>query len=139
MDDILKAFKDLFGDGCSVAISTTKQGKTLSEFTYNETTYQVTSAKLSDENYANLKRLLKGLPEIVYPAANELEPEQARYLAEALMSIQIEKTVKVNGHEKNWVTFSPITQIIGNHEKLNIVYYDDEAKAVLYRALGLSH
>jgi len=139
MRDILDAFQELFGDDCYVSITTTKQGKILSEFKFSNVSYKVTSAKFSDDDHAILKRLLTGLPETLYPADQKLEPDHTKSLAEALMSIQIERTEKIKGRTKNWMTFSPITQITGNHNELKVVYYSDEAKAVLYRIMGLSH
>lgn len=139
MDNFLKSFQESLGDGHSVSFYRPKNCETIAEFEVNGASYKVTSAKLSDSEFADLKKLLNGFPETVHPTALGIDKEKARFFAEALMSFQIEKTVKSKGRTQNWETFSPITQVLGNHNGFKLVYGSEEAKGLLNRAMGLSH
>lgn len=118
-----------------VIVDSATSDHTLGEFCMNGMYYKILSMKLSNEEYKNLRLLLRNFPSVINFV--ELQKERARFYFDAIKSLLIYKSVDDTDQEDYFEFFPAVYSTRGNLSEVQLTYGVAEAKLVLQRLFDL--
>lgn len=118
-----------------VMVDSTTSDHTLGEFSMNGMYFKVLSMKLSDEEYKNLRLLLRNFPSVINFV--ESQKEQARFYFDAIKSLLIYKSIDDIDQEDNFEFFPAVYSARGNLNNVQLTYSFAEVKLILQRLFDL--